>query len=250
MINPKGGLITNWNNKPISWWPNLDTPVWGRIFRVDAIRRVLNKPKIDAQDFEIAAWTIARTDETWPFFEPFYDSGVKSAGPAVQQAAAGFDGRLMDGSRQAAFYKAFIGELRKALFLPTVGNFIAPQYFDTSAQPSVMLAALERRTKFDYLQGRKPEAVVEAAMKAAWDSLSSADQPVRYRAPGINVPGETPIPYSNRGTYIQVVELLKEGPSGRNVLPPGVAESGEHSRDQAPLSQAWVFKPMHRPWLP
>jgi len=62
------------------------------------------------------------------------------------------------------------------------------------------------------------------------------------------VPGEVPIPYSNRGTYIQVVELLPDGPIGRNVLPPGVAQTGPHSRDQVPLSRAWTFKPMHRPW--
>jgi penicillin amidase len=57
VINPKGGLLTNWNNKPVSWWPNLDTPVWGRIFRVNEIRRVLDKPKLNVQDLETAAWT-------------------------------------------------------------------------------------------------------------------------------------------------------------------------------------------------
>ena len=31
--NPRSGLLANWNNKPVSWWPNSDTPVWGRIFR-------------------------------------------------------------------------------------------------------------------------------------------------------------------------------------------------------------------------
>jgi penicillin amidase len=246
VINPKGGLITNWNNKPISWWPNLDTPVWGRIFRVDSIRRALNKPKLNSQDLEVAAWTIARTDETWPFFQPYYEHALTATSPALQEVAAGFDGRLIDGSRQSVFYKAFLSELRKALFLPTIGNFMAPQYFETAAQPSVMLVALEGRTKFNYLQGRKPEAVVLAAMKAAFDSLPSG----RYRASGIPVPGETPIPYSNRGTYIQVVELPREGPSGRNVLPPGVAEWGNHSLDQVPLARAWVYKPMHQPWIP
>src|SRR5262249_53239443 len=35
--NPKSGLIANWNNKPASWWPNMDTPVWGSIFRNEVL---------------------------------------------------------------------------------------------------------------------------------------------------------------------------------------------------------------------
>jgi hypothetical protein len=32
--------------------------------------------------------------------------------------------------------------------------------------------------------------------------------------------------------------------SGVNVLPPGVAEDGPHSKDQADLSRKWTWKPM------
>ena len=31
VVDPSTGLIANWNNKPTTWWPNGDTPVWGRI---------------------------------------------------------------------------------------------------------------------------------------------------------------------------------------------------------------------------
>ncbi len=261
VINPKGGLITNWNNKPVSWWPNLDTPVWGRIFRVDAIRRCLDKPKLDAQDFELAAWTIARTDETWPFFAPYVNRAIEQLqdinahpGWSIDSGYAafgisGFAGRLMDGSRQALVYKAFIDSLRKAIFLPSVGNFTSDQLFSTAVQPSIILAALEHRTKFDFLHGRNPDEIVRQSLIDAYHHVAS--QPGAspfYKAPAINVPGETPIPYSNRGTYIQVVEMTPDGPLGRNVLPPGVAQTGPHSRDQVPLSRAWVYKPMHRPW--
>lgn len=265
VINPKEGLLTNWNNKPAIWWPNLDTPVWGRIFRVDSIRRALNKPKLTSQDLELAAWTIARSDETWPFFDPYVRKAVdqlrqdamahperNDATPGQSAfALMGFDGKLMDGSRQAPMYKAFLDELRKAIFQPSVGNFIAPEYFSLIAQPSVMLAALDRRTKFDYLQGRDRDRVVRDALVAAWKDVKAGPEgPARYKAPGIRIPGQDPIPYSNRGTYIQVVEMLPDGPSGRSVLPPGVAESGPHSLDQVPLSRAWLYKAMHRPWLP
>ncbi|HWD38958.1 MAG TPA: penicillin acylase family protein [Fimbriimonas sp.] len=261
--NPKSGLLTNWNNKPVSWWPNLDTPVWGKIFRVDAIRRVLDKPKLAAQDFEQAAWTIARTDETWPFLGPY---AVKAAESLAAEGAAhpekndnapglamlalgGFEGRLLDGSRQAVVYRLFVSELRKALFLEATGNFASDATFEQAAQPSVMLAALEGRTKFNYLHGRKAADVCRTALlNAIHGSYSANGVPKRYVPGQIRVPGESAIPYSNRGTYIQVVELLPDGPLGRNVLPPGVAETGPHSRDQVPLSRAWVYKPMLRPW--
>lgn len=35
--NPKRGWLANWNNKPVAWWPNLDTPAWGSAFRVGVI---------------------------------------------------------------------------------------------------------------------------------------------------------------------------------------------------------------------
>jgi penicillin amidase len=142
-------------------------------------------------------------------------------------------------------YRAFLSNLRKALFLSNVGNFSSDQLFTTAVQPSVILAALEHRTKFDYLQGRSADAVVRQALLDAYHASGSAPF---FSAPSINVPGESPIPYGNRGTYIQVVEMLLDGPKGRNVLPPGVAQTGPHSRDQVPLSRAWTYKPMYRPW--
>jgi hypothetical protein len=64
-----------------------------------------------------------------------------------------------------------------------------------------------------------------------------------YHAGGIAVPNEAPIPYGNRGSFIQIVEL-RTVPRGRSVLTPGVAESGPHSKDQVPLARAWGYKPM------
>ncbi len=235
VMDPKSGLLTNWNNKPASWWPNLDTPDWGKIFRVESIRRSLPEGPLSAQSLELAAWKIARTDETWPYFAPYLAGSLE---------VGGFDGLLMQGSRQAAVYRAFLGELRKLLFYGTTGNFANEGLAQQIAQPSVMLAALQGRTHFDYLYGRKAGDLVRDALKAAVGKVGGAG----YVPGQISLPDEVSIPYSNRGTYIQVVELLADGPLGRNVLPPGVAASGVHSRDQVPLSRAWVFKPMNRTW--
>ncbi|MBC8064375.1 MAG: penicillin acylase family protein [Chlorobia bacterium] len=233
--NPKGGLLANWNNKPVSWWANSDTPVWGRVFRNSELLDALKAPKLAVSDVERAAWTIARRDETWNSFRPLIEK--VSAGTRLQ----GFDGWMLDGSLQSRLYQLFLDDLREELFLGLTGNFISLDNFRLVAQPSVMLKALEGKTRVDYLNGRKANDVVKAAIDKAAKRLAQFE---RYTPPGISVPGQTAIPYSNRGSYIQVVELLKEEARGRNVVTPGVAESGPHSLDQVPWARAWMFKQM------
>jgi len=55
-----------------------------------------------------------------------------------------------------------------------------------------------------------------------------------------------PIPESNRGTYIQIVELTRPYIHGINILPPGQSENPEspHYSDQRELAGWWMFKPM------
>jgi penicillin amidase len=234
ILDPRAGILANWNNKPVSWWANSDTPLWGKIFRNSEVLAGLSAPKLNATDLERTAWTIARRDETWPYFKAFVDAS--SAGTRLQ----GFDGWMLDGSFGAKLYQSFLDNLREQLFLDTTGNFISNDNFRLVVQPSVMLAALNGKTKVDYLHGRKATDVVKAAVDKAVGQVGSQ----RYSAPGIAVPGQPPIPYSNRGSYIQVIEVFATGPEGRNVVAPGVAESGEHSLDQVPLARAWLFKPM------
>ena len=62
-VNPAAGLIANWNNKPVAWWPNFDTPVWGSIFRNASINsRLANIPKITTSDIEGVIREIAMED--------------------------------------------------------------------------------------------------------------------------------------------------------------------------------------------
>ncbi|HJP83754.1 MAG TPA: penicillin acylase family protein, partial [Fimbriimonadaceae bacterium] len=236
--DPKMGLLANWNNKPVSWWPNSDTPVWGQIFRNQEILKALGSNKLIPTDLERAAWTIARRDETWDYFKPLVQN-VWQGSPLE-----GFDGWMLDGSIQAQVYRAFFDDLREAIFLPVTGNFIAPDNFKLIAQPSVMLKALQGKTKIDYLRGRKAAEVIKEALDKSTRRLAGSNLSPRFVAPPISVPGQPPIPYSNRGTYIQIVELMPSGPQGRNVVTPGVAEAGDHSLDQVPLARAWIFKLM------
>lgn len=228
-INPKSGVFINWNNKPASWWPNGDIPVWGRIFRDRLLRDSLAKPKLNMADLETAIWLAARQDYNYPFFARHL-SGVS---PDLD----GFDGRMLAGDVAASRYRKFFDELRVELFMGSVGSFLTPDNFRLILQPSLMLEALEGRTKFDYRAGRRPGDIVGAA----WARSESESSP--FSPPSIPLPGEPAIPYSDRGTVIQLVELTSP-PRGKNVLPPGVAEDGPHRLDQAPLARAWTYKPM------
>lgn len=249
-IDPKQGFLANWNNKPASWWPNYDAPIWGRIFRNETLLDQLTKPKLQEQDLEMAAWSIARTDETAKYFRPYYERVIAPAGaPNGAEAARllrSFDGRLMDGSISAELYLVFLNSLRTEVFTKTTGNFIMRDLFQLVLQPTVVLNALEKKTKVNYLGSRSVDEVVQAAFADTLQTLTasrgSSLADWAYHAPAIAVPGQPGIPYSNRGTYIQVIQQFAD-PIGRNALPPGEAESGEHAFDQVPLSRAWVFKP-------
>ena len=243
VVNPSAGFLANWNNKPVSWWTNGDTPVWGRAFRNTSILNSIPNRPLVIQDLENVAWTIARMDENYAFTAPLFAEAQRRN---VSKLGLGFDGRLLEGSIQAALFSRFNQKLKEELFLPVTGNFASPDNFRQVTQATVVLNALAGKTSFNYLAGRSRESVLNAAFSKA---LSEVDivPPLRYTAGAIPVPDQPAIPYSNRGTYIQLIEFLQKGIFGRNVVSPGVAESGAHSRDQVPLARAWTFKPMILP---
>ncbi len=236
--DPEKGLFVNWNNKPVSWWPNGDTPVWGRIFRNQVLLDELTKPKLTTDDLELAIWKAARSDYNYKAFAPYL------AGLSKEMDA--FKGLRLEGSVSAGIYNVFFDALRTEIFQPVVGGLMTPDNFRQAVQPSLMLDALEGRTKVKYLGRRSRGEVLAAAWAKAKEKLGSEPSLWRFTAPGIPVAGQKSIPYSDRGTYIQLVELFAK-PIGRSVLPPGVAESGEHSQDQVALARAWLFKPMLLP---
>lgn len=252
-INPSGGLLLNWNDKPVSWWPNLDTPAWGRLWRGMELRAALTgKRQIGIADLEMAAWRIARRDEqTMGVFAPLFRAALLEANLTPIEAEArryleAFDGWMTQGLPSATIYQATVNALREELFLKTTGNFLSDGNFRLVVQPSVLLRALNGQTAFDYRAGRSSGDVIVAAFKKAVARLAEArgQNPAAWGfvPPSLSY-GDESVLYSERGSMIQIVEL-SASPVGRNVIGPGVAESGRHSRDQVPLVRQWSFKPM------
>lgn len=226
--NPKRGFLANWNNKPADWWPNLDTPAWGEAFRNRLLLAQLEGSKLSPQSLQRAVVAMATSAETYPVFVPHFKSTILEK----------WNGSYRDDPKLGLVYARFISSLRDELFLGATGNLGSPDNFALVAQPDVMLRALRGETKFDYLQGRAATAVISAALDKA---VAAAGDSI-FTPATIPVPAETkPIPWRNRGTYIQIVEV---GKSGVNVVTPGVATTGPHSADQADLARVFGFKDM------
>ena len=150
LLNPKSGVIANWNNKPASWWPNFDTPAWGRLFRNERLLSNL-QGKLSIQSLESAAWNIARQDELGVVFQSRIISALDGVrldeveGSAAAYLGA-FGGMNLEGSQGATIHRATVDALREELFAQHTGTFLSPDLFRIAAQPSVMLDALEGKT--------------------------------------------------------------------------------------------------------
>jgi len=242
--NPRGGLVANWNNKPAAWWPNGDAPVWGRVFRNGEVLAAADKKTLGLHDLEMVPWTIARRSESFRALAPYFKRSISGGPEFLQAEARAYDGWATDGSIGALVYLNWLNNLRDEIFLKTTGDFIDPSLFAIAAGPTVMLSALEKKTKVDYLQGRSADDVCKAAWRKTITKLGDDPTSWNLRVDSISVPGQPPIPYSNRGSYIQILEMGPWGARGRNIIPPGEAESGDHSVDQADLARAWLYKKM------
>ena len=251
--NPKSGLIANWNNKPASWWPNLDTPAWGSVFRNEVLLESLKKKKLTAFDLEKATWDIARKDtDTNSAFAKAFSS---AADPSTLMAAtiASFDGWVVQGSSGSLLYLEAVRELRKEIFAALTGNFTSDNFFERVVQPPVILNALESKSKYNFLGLRTKKEVALAALTRAYSTLKGryGDEPAAWptNVSAFGAPNSTPVFYSNRGTYIQINELAPTTVA-RSIAAPGVAETGPFSDNQVVLARQWLFKPVWRVFNP
>lgn len=245
VLNPKNGLLVNWNNKPVSWFPNLDTPAWGEIFRNELLVRALPSGRLAIADMVQAVRTIAQQeDETQLKFLSMFRREA-SAGTATEAALNAVEPTLREGSSGDATYRRLVDRLREKLFVPTTGNFLQPDFFRMAVQPSVIWRAIRGRTKANYLGDRTPKAILKETLADIEKLPPIAGVPLPRLNYGLGANNPT---LSNRGTFIQVVSQGREW-LGQSVLGPGNASQGPHSQDQVPLIREWMFKPQ-RPWTP
>jgi hypothetical protein len=233
-MNPSSGLLTNWNNKPASWWPNWDTPVWGRGFRNESLNGFLTNPKLGVSDVERAAWGIARRFDSWTTLGSYFEEASSGT------IAEGFDGWALAGSVQASIYQSWEQELRNILVLPTTGNFASQSNFEQITSPHVLSNALENRGKTKFLGTKSKQEIAKVALDSA---LVKANLVTGFRPGTFLSTVDGGVLYGNRGTYIQIIEMLDKV-RGKNVVPPGIATEGPNSADQLNLARTWSYKTM------
>lgn len=253
VINPKSGVIANWNNKPVSWWPNSDTPVWGRIFRIEALNWVMNsRERLSSQELEENARYIATHESEPSYFVPDLlrvVSGSTEAESTAIRYLRHWEYDFLEGSVAPTIYRAWFAKLQEEIFLAKTGNFMSPAAFSQAIQPTLVWNALSRRTTVDWLGNRTKEDVLKSSFTKAIEALVKANgndiATWRYRATRLPFSSVTEALYSNRGTYIQTVELWPT-PRGRFVAPPGTHENKQsaHAADQVALSANWNLFPM------
>jgi penicillin amidase len=253
--NPKSGLIVNWNNKPVVWWPNFDTPIWGSIFRNASIHaRLDNIPKLTTGDLESTIREIAMEDSDAaaliPLIKIFPVRELTDFESNVFNEMLRWDAMKIEGTAAPIIYPLFYNNLRRELFEPKLGGMLNPSVFFLATQASLTRKALIGETHLDYLAGRTPADVIRAAIKKTAESLKASrgeDMSTwNFQDDGITWTGIRSIPYSNRGTYIQVIEKHRTGLVGRYIAPPGVSEKVEskHFSDQEIKAATWSLLPM------
>jgi penicillin amidase len=271
MINPKQGYIINWNNKPAKWWDNGDRPVWGEIFRIHRIEQLIRaRDQMTFEQIRDIVQDIATNDPEADYLKPHLLAAIERTGaagrdPRIAEAASylkAWDNHAVDGSVAKTIFDAWLAALRKAIFSDELGELDAigllsgeNNLFNRLLQPSLILHLLEGQKSGvppsrDYFNGRNKDEVVVEALSSAINDLAAKRGPQMnlwaYNQGEINLAPLPGIPRTNRGTYIQIVEVSKPLFRGVNVLPPGQSEDprSPHYGDQRELAGYWRFKPM------
>jgi hypothetical protein len=144
------------------------------------------------------------------------------------------------GSVQASIYQAWEQELRNFLLLPTTGNFASQSNFEQITSPHVLSNALENRGKTKFLGTKSKQEIAKVALDSA---LVKANLVTGFRPGTFLSTVDGGVLYGNRGTYIQIIEMLDKV-RGKNVVPPGIATEGPNSADQLNLARTWSYKTM------
>jgi len=261
VINPKRGYIVNWNNKPAPWWLNYDSPVWGEIFRIHRIEQLINgRPRLSFEAARAILFDIGVNDASADYLKPYILRAVEpwaaSNNTAARVAAAltAWDNHADDDNIPKAFFDRWIRQMREGIWRQDLGDVLSARDFDRLLQPSAILHALAGKDSgvplaYDPLQGKKPEEAIVAAVQATITEMRNKEPNHHrwaYRQPNIEFKPLPPIPSTQRGTYIQIVETASPHFRAVNILPPGQSEdpASPHFSDQRELAGYWKFKPM------
>ena len=284
VVDPPGGALGNWNNKPMPGWVNGDAVTWGSVDRVQRILSLLaGSTPLSPEMVKDIAHDIGRHDYRADALLPFLLDALAVPGvssdprlPQAKQILADWDHRGDEG----AVGESIFGAWRTQVFSDTLGDelgtFLVPlQDLANPVGDSLLFRALQGPVASlpvarDYFNGVPPEVALVDSLSRALDTLTAqygtSDMTQWTFDPGtidfkVGPFTVAQIPWYSRGSYMQFVELAQPWARGENILPPG--QSGTllldsqgnlvpdpHFLDQVELARNWQYKPMPLYYLP
>ena len=268
VVNPPGGILYNWNNKPAPDWKNPSVPGWGVAYHISNIRYALERRlkerggKLSLTDVQQVAPEIGRRNYIADWLKPgLVDAAARPGAKLSPDARRAldylrhWDNQLVDGSIAQTIFEAWYNRLRQQIFAETLGDLGSKELFEEFVNSSNVYHALAGaqssvRLSRSYLGKRTAGEVRFKALNDALEQLRKEKGPDMtswgYRIEWIKVDPLPAIPWYSRGTYIQAVELAKPRVRGVYILPPGQSEdpASPHYSDQLQLAGWWMFTPM------
>ena len=283
-INPAQGHLTNWNNKPQLGYPNADSQILGKQFRVVDLQEDLAGRTIAFADMEAIPKDIARFGSLGResrYLEPYLLEALAAIppqhplAPRAMEILAGWDGNQIEDAVESTsiqtgevIFSRWLAGMIVSTFEPALGIDLARSEASSNMLLHVLDDALGSGSGVppsrDYFEGRDPHAAMSAAFDQALESLRSelGDDPRHWTPQRPTTTFQHPlvgtvasIPTSNRSTYAQIVQLGSAGICSENIftlgqsgfirlVPPDHFELDDHFLDQLPLYRGFEYKPM------
>lgn len=274
VINPKSGVIFNWNNKPAPGWKNYSVPAWGIAYRISDIRNAIEKHlkanhgKLSFTETLMLARDIGRDNYTADWLKPgLVKAGIEENVKLSPEERKAIDylrywnDRFTNGSVGQTIFHAWYERLRIDIFgglfggFNQLGGFSQKKIFNHFVTASTVYHILAGPhssvpLSFNFLDGKTSNEVRLRALREALAELRRERGPDMsqwgYHTKWIDFNPLHSIPWYNRGTYIQQVELTSPTPHGVWILPPGESENPKspHYQDQLLPASWWMFIPM------
>jgi penicillin amidase len=287
-INPKQGWLANWNNKPIANWPYGESDYgWGEGHRVKRIMQLLST--MDDVTFDDMNMVVRDAGYNhipgMNFLGYLVEAASESTDPSIQAALPYLEAwnfhynDILDPKWPAS--DATYDDPGLTIFDKWFSK-IKHEVFDDDIPPgmgsdSTLIHVFDGVNSklplnYDYLNGEDRNEVINRCLKTALEELDSekGTDMTTWLTPVIKwTPdrlGAVPVqvmPYMNRGTYNQIVEMPRKrwwqwfyspAPYAFNVIPPGqsgfvhsvdgVPTISPHAYDQLALYETWTYKPM------
>jgi len=279
--NPPSGYFANWNNKPERSWNHAEAevgPLWGEGHIVVRIQELLAAdPAISYQEMIAICQNVAYHDAYGTYFKPFLQDAIHSSSEIpldVKHALDTWDCYLNNDDADDCYddpgltiFRAWYDAFYEDTLLDEL-TLLVKDYTHSLLLHILQGDSSKLPLRYKHYLNDTVDAVIIDSLQQALVRLET-----QYHTTNISL-WLTPVdmvdfselgslsspfmPYMNRGTYNQVVELPRwtndplRSPRGESVLPPGqsgfVNATGDPSAfayDQLPLYTSWMFKDMH-----